>query len=777
MFSIALKGMSQEVINSKGTRIVIDSSKWSFSGTHIYNKNSGNVGIGISSPTAQLHTTGGVRFAGIGTNVANTKVLTTDADGNVTTRLFSNLLSGNAVTSINGLTNSVQTFATGTSGSSFNIVSNGQTHTFNLPAASANSSGTLSSADWNSFNGRLNAVQATTAAAATTSSNTTTINNTGAYWNANQLQGNNVSSTAPASGQVLNWNGTAWTPSTTTHTLSSSTNTITSVVNGVSVTAPAVNSVSNTSSANTLTTTVNGVTGSSVNMINSISNTSSANTMRTTVNGVAGATVNIINTNTLTQNGTNQLVSTVNGVGSTALTVSATGDVTGNLGATVVGKINGSPLGTTTGATSGQVLSWNGTAWVPASAAPSTTTHTLSNPVNTITSVVNGVSVTAPSVNTVSNTSSANTLTTTVNGVAGSSVNLINSNTLTQNGTNQLVSTVNGIASSALTANTTGDVTGNLGATVVAKINGSPLGTTTGASNGQVLTWNGSAWVPAAVPAGSVTHTLSSAANTLTSDVNGVSGNASIINSISNTSAANTLTTTVNGVTGSSVNLVNSNTLTQNGTNQLLSTVNGVAADALTITSTGDVTGNLGATVVEKINGSPLGTTTGATSGQTLTWNGAAWAPATPVDEIAAGRLGSNFTTTSTSAANTNLKFAIGANESYYVVVEGSISKSSNSSGSKLAVSVPSGATVSGETYGGAGSLTNAQVMNILSANTLTSNAISTATGVQVPFRMTFTVTSSTTTGNVIIQAASVSSGTTTIYAGTRMTWTKVTSL
>jgi len=624
MISIAGRTMSQEVINSKGSRVFIDSSKWTVSGNHIYNKNSGNVGIGVSLPTAQLHTTLDVRFAGIGTNTTNTKILTTDAYGNVTTRLFSNLLSGNALTSLNGLTNSVQTFATGTSGSSFNIVSSGQTHTFNLPAASATSSGTLSSADWTIFNNKTSSVTASTTAAVTTVYNIATINNSGAYWNANKLQGNAIAATTPANGQVLSWNGTAWTPAaaapaTTTHTISSAANIITSVVNGVSVTAPAVNSISNTSAANTLTTTVNGITGSQVSMIN---------------------------TNTLTQNGTNQLTSTVNGVATAALTVNTSGDVTGNLGATVVSKINGSPLGTITGATSGQVLSWNGNAWVPATAAPATTTNILNSNANTITSIVNGVSETATAVNSVSNTSSANTLTTTVNGVTGSSVNMVNSNTLTQNGSNQLVSTVNGVASTPLTAGIDGDVIGELGTTLVSKINGSPLGITTTATSGQVLSWNGAAWVPA--------------------------------------------------------------------------------------------------------------TTTQSANAESLT---------------------SNFTTSSTSATNTNLSFAIGANESYYVTIEGSASKAFSSSGMKLAIAAPSGCTISGEAYLGGSSLSTAPTPSLITAINTLGSTFATGNGVRVTFRMTFQVTNSSTAGNITLQAATVSSNTATIFAGTRMSWIKTSTL
>ncbi|MBK7634765.1 MAG: hypothetical protein IPJ13_11090 [Saprospiraceae bacterium] len=53
------------VIDHKGTFKQIDSSKWTLSGTHIYNKNSGNVGIGLINPMAKLHTSGTLRFEGL----------------------------------------------------------------------------------------------------------------------------------------------------------------------------------------------------------------------------------------------------------------------------------------------------------------------------------------------------------------------------------------------------------------------------------------------------------------------------------------------------------------------------------------------------------------------------------------------------------------------------------------------------------------------------------------------------------------------------------------
>ena len=62
------------------------------------------------------------------------------------------------LTALNGLTAQVQYFATGTSGTDFNISSSTATHTFNLPTASATNRGLLSSADWTTFNSKQNAL-------------------------------------------------------------------------------------------------------------------------------------------------------------------------------------------------------------------------------------------------------------------------------------------------------------------------------------------------------------------------------------------------------------------------------------------------------------------------------------------------------------------------------------------------------------------------------------------------------------------------------------------
>jgi hypothetical protein len=58
------------------------------------------------------------------------------------------------LTTLNNLTRQVQFLATGTSGTNFAIVSSGDTHTFNLPVASATNTGKLSSTDWSTFNAK-----------------------------------------------------------------------------------------------------------------------------------------------------------------------------------------------------------------------------------------------------------------------------------------------------------------------------------------------------------------------------------------------------------------------------------------------------------------------------------------------------------------------------------------------------------------------------------------------------------------------------------------------
>jgi hypothetical protein len=92
----------------------------------------------------------------------NTITLTTTGTSGAATLVGSTLNIPNyadtdtGITSLNGLTALTQTFAVGTSGTDFGISSATSTHTFNLPTASAANRGALSSADWTTFNNKLN---------------------------------------------------------------------------------------------------------------------------------------------------------------------------------------------------------------------------------------------------------------------------------------------------------------------------------------------------------------------------------------------------------------------------------------------------------------------------------------------------------------------------------------------------------------------------------------------------------------------------------------------
>ena len=56
----------------------------------------------------------------------------------------SGIMAGTGITALNGLTDDVQTFSTGTTGTDFNIDSSGSTHTFNIPSASSSARGLVS---------------------------------------------------------------------------------------------------------------------------------------------------------------------------------------------------------------------------------------------------------------------------------------------------------------------------------------------------------------------------------------------------------------------------------------------------------------------------------------------------------------------------------------------------------------------------------------------------------------------------------------------------------
>jgi hypothetical protein len=98
------------------------------------------------------------------------KTITLHTENNTLCEIITTFSTG--LSALNGLTAQVQGFATGTSGSDFNISSATDIHTFNLPSASGSVRGALASADWTTFNNKVTSV-AGTATRITSSGGTT----------------------------------------------------------------------------------------------------------------------------------------------------------------------------------------------------------------------------------------------------------------------------------------------------------------------------------------------------------------------------------------------------------------------------------------------------------------------------------------------------------------------------------------------------------------------------------------------------------------------------
>ena len=87
------------------------------------------------------------------------RTITLHTEDNNLCQVITTFIAG--LSALNGLTSQVQYFATGSAGTDFNILSVTDTHTFNLPSASATNRGALTSADWTTFNNKVTSVSGT----------------------------------------------------------------------------------------------------------------------------------------------------------------------------------------------------------------------------------------------------------------------------------------------------------------------------------------------------------------------------------------------------------------------------------------------------------------------------------------------------------------------------------------------------------------------------------------------------------------------------------------
>ncbi|MDX1908668.1 MAG: hypothetical protein SF053_16650, partial [Bacteroidia bacterium] len=440
-----------------------------------------------------------------------------------------------------------------------------------------------------------------------------------------------VDDTAPASGQVLKWSGSQWVPA-------ADAGIIYSAGAGIGI---AGNIISNTGDADatndiTNTTTAGGdLTGTYPNP---------------NVGGLQGISVAAtapVSGQVLKYNGTSWAPGTdlVSGGGGGAVNVTArlTGDGTA-----------GAPLDLASqGASSGQVLKFNGSSWAPAT--DNTTTYTAGSGI-----VIAGTTISATDASatnelqtlslsgaslTLSNGGGTVTLPTGTTYTAGTGINIAG-NVITNTGDTD--------AANDITNTTTagGDLTGTYPNPNVDGLQGIAV-SATAPSNGQALVYNGTQWTPTTLPAGTVYSAgtgISIAGNVITN-----TGDLSNTNELQTLSLSGASLTLSNG--GGTVTLPTGTTYTAGtgislASNIITNTGDTDAANDITNTTTagGDLAGTYPNPTVDGLQGVGVATTT-PTNGQVLKYNGTAWAPAG--DNNTTYTAGTGLSLTGTVFANT----------------------------------------------------------------------------------------------------------------------------
>ena len=412
-----------------------------------------------------------------------------------------------------------------------------------------------------------------------------------------KIRGVAVSTTAPASGQVLKFNGTssAWEPAAD----SAGTGTVKSVATGKGLQGGTI------TSTGTLSVRLNGSGGLSDSL------GGGSNELGIKPGGVTPA---MVSSGTYGVNISGSAASANTANSATSFSGALGGDVTGGQTATVVGKIRGVAVAGTT-PTGGQVLKYDAATsqWAPSADNAGT---------GTVKSVATGAGLTGGTITSTGTISIKN---------GGITPAMVSSGTYGVS--------ISGNAATATTASSFsgglgGDVQGTQAATTVAKLRGVALSTTTPA-NGQVLKYNSgtSQWEPGTDSAGSGTvksvatgkglqgGTITSA-GTLSVRVNSAGGLSDSLGG-----GSNELGIKPGGVTPA---------MMAGGTYGI--NISGSAASASTATTAtnfsgalgGDVTGGQAATTVGKIRGVTVATTSPA-NGQVLKYSSSTgqWTPST----------------------------------------------------------------------------------------------------------------------------------------------------
>jgi hypothetical protein len=134
----------------------------------------------LAVPTAPLLVTDRLAIRVYIVDNSGGRTITLHTEDNTLCEIITTFSGG--VTSLNGLTANTQYLAVGTTGTDFNISSLVDTHTFNLPTASATNRGALSSTDWTAFNGKFNLPALTSGSVLFSNGTTIAQDNSNLFW-------------------------------------------------------------------------------------------------------------------------------------------------------------------------------------------------------------------------------------------------------------------------------------------------------------------------------------------------------------------------------------------------------------------------------------------------------------------------------------------------------------------------------------------------------------------------------------------------------------------
>ena len=487
---------------------------------------------------------------------------------------------------------------------------------------------------------------ATTSGPAVTGNGTSlspiTVNNTLPLFNANSLQGKAISSTAPTTNQVLQYNGTSYAPATladTWGTQSAVVNATTLTGNGTAASPLAANNTSNIWNANKINNiSVTGAPTTGQTLI-----FDGTNYVPTTAPDTWGTQTAAVNTTTMTGNGT----------AGSPLAANNTANIWN------AGSINGKVVDFTIAPTTGQTLIYNSTTnkFVPGTTADNWGTQTAATTgaaisgngsaasplaVNNTAAIfnanqINSTSVTGtPTTNQVLQFNGTSYAPATLTDTWGTQSAAVSATTLTGNGT----------AGSPLAANNTSNIWN------ANKINN--IGVTGVPTTGQTLIYDGTNYVPTTAPDTWGTQTAAVNATTLTG--NGTAGSPLAANNTANIWNAGS----INGkVVDFSVAPTTGQTLVYNSTTNKF--VPGTTADnwgtqtaattGAAISGNGSVASPLAVNNTAAIfNANQINSTsvTGTpTTNQVLQFNGTSYAPTTLTDTWGTQTASVNSTTMS----------------------------------------------------------------------------------------------------------------------------------